>query len=106
VTKADVQAWLDARTPARPPELDRRMAAVLTHFADARLASAGTLAEAMAELGAEMLHCVAGSPDPKADGLALDLLAADAFATYAFEAAAEERVPVGPLVQRMLAESA
>jgi hypothetical protein len=106
VTKAQVQAWLDARTPSRPAELDRRMAVVLHHFREERLAAEGTVADAMAALGAEMLHCVAGSRDPRANGLALDLLAADAFATYAFEAAAEEGVPVAPLVRRMLAESA
>jgi hypothetical protein len=39
-----------------------------------------------------------------ADNSAMDLLAADAFVTYAFEAAAEEGGDVPALAQRILAE--
>jgi len=59
------------------------------------------MTEAMRVLGLTTLATVGTGDD---DQTALTLLAADAFVTYAFEAAAEERLPVAPLVSRLLAE--
>lgn len=71
--------WLDARTPAPPPELRARMAEALQ--------PAQTRAGALAE-GA--LACLKAALDRGGErAAALDLLAADALLTYAMEAAAE-----------------
>ncbi|HET9985454.1 MAG TPA: hypothetical protein VFQ38_17765 [Longimicrobiales bacterium] len=71
--------WLDARTPAPPPELRSRMA-------DA-LAPAQTLPGALAEAALSCLQAALARGGDRA--AALDLLAADALLTYAMEAAAE-----------------
>jgi hypothetical protein len=106
MTREDVAAWLAARAPRRPRELDDPVRRAVAECAPDRLAGCGTMADAMALLGLEMLARVTGSGDPQAPGLALYLLAADAFVTYAFEAAAEEDVPVEPLVCRLLEAAA
>jgi hypothetical protein len=65
--------------------------------ADARLA----LPLHLADLGRTVLSRVAGTPD-EGRALALDLLAADAFATYAFEAQAElDPAGLAPLADRI-----
>ena len=74
--------WLDARRPAPPPALRERLRRAVH---DNPLALPGHLAQ----LGRELLARVTSRPDGGRE-LALDLLAADAFATYAFEAQAEE----------------
>jgi len=104
VKRAEVTAWLAAREPARPVELARRMDELVAAVDEAALVVVPTLAETLALIATDLLARVAGSPDPRSQGLALDLLAADAFVTYAFEAAAEEGVEVAPLVSRLLAE--
>ena len=78
----------ERKTPSRPSE--------------AALAGTG-MAETMGTLG---IVTLAGLRDRQAqgEGVALDLLAADAFVTYAFEAAAEEGTDVTALVQRLLRE--
>ena len=82
MTRAQVLAWLETRRPAPPPTLRER----LDHaVAD----SPAGLAAHLAELGEALLAGVAARPAGGRE-LALDLLAADAFATYAFEAQAEE----------------
>jgi hypothetical protein len=53
--------------------------------------SAEPLPEHLARLGRELLAAVAARPDGGRE-LALDLLAADAFVTYAFEAQADAGV--------------
>jgi hypothetical protein len=84
MTRAEVVAWLAARRPAPPPVLSAHLAAAAGRVADTDLA----LPDHLALLGERVL---AGVVERSQGGreLALDLLAADAFVTYAFEAQAE-----------------
>ena len=86
MTRSEVLAWLDARRPAPPATLreriDRAVAGTTPH---------SPLPVYLAELGRGLLERVAARPQGGRE-LALDLLAADAFVTYAFEAQAEEAV--------------
>jgi len=102
VTRNQVQAWLAAREPAPPAVLAERLRHALDAASEAALAGTG-MAGTMGTLG---IVTLAGLRDRQAqgEGVALDLLAADAFVTYAFEAAAEEGTDVTALVQRLLRE--
>jgi hypothetical protein len=82
MTRDQVLDWLDTRRPAPPATLRERLRGAVR---DAPLA----LAAHLAQQGSELLERVAARPEGGRE-LALDLLAADAFATYAFEAQAEE----------------
>ncbi|MFN2571678.1 MAG: hypothetical protein ABR537_08725 [Gemmatimonadales bacterium] len=82
MTRGEVLAWLDTRRPAPPSTLRARLHDAVQ---DAPLG----LAAHLAQLGGALLDKVASRPTGGRE-LALDLLAADAFATYAFEAQAEE----------------
>jgi len=84
LTRSEVLAWLDTRRPAPPPALRERLEWAVT---DAPL----PLPAHLAELGRELLARVASRPAGGRE-LALDLLAADAFVTYAFEAQAEDGI--------------
>lgn len=84
MTRREVLAWLDSRRPAPPAALRAHLEAAITD-SDERLP------EHLAELGATVLVRVTGMPS-RGRALALDLLAADAFVTYAFEAQAEADV--------------
>jgi hypothetical protein len=81
MTRRELLAWLEARRPAPPEALFTHLAAAL---ADADL----RLPDHLAQLGQQALARVARRPQGGRE-LALDLLAADAFVTYAFEAQAE-----------------
>ncbi len=86
MTRAETLAWLDARRPTPPDALRRRLRDAV-HDTPLRLPAH------LAQLGDELLSGVAARSAGEGGGgreLALDLLAADAFATYAFEAQAEE----------------
>jgi len=87
MTRRELLAWLEQRRPAPPAVLRPSLAAAVT---DADL----PLPEHLALLGQRLLARVAGRPGGGRE-LALDLLAADAFVTYAFEAQAEADV-AGP----------
>lgn len=89
----DVRTWLDARRPAPPPVLARQLDAVLAACPPDRLAGAGSMAETMSLLGVCALDSLDGRP-PEGRDVAMDLLAADAFITYAFEAASEDGADV------------
>jgi hypothetical protein len=90
MTRAEVLAWLESRRPAPPEGLAACLAAAVTD-------TASPLSEHLALLGQHMLTRVADRPEGGRE-LALDLLAADAFVTYAFEAQAEADVAgVAPL---------
>ncbi|PYO79077.1 MAG: hypothetical protein DMD67_03600 [Gemmatimonadetes bacterium] len=91
MTRGALLAWLDARRPAPPDALRACLAAGVT---DADL----TLPEHLAELGRRALARVTSRAQAEAGReLALDLLTADAFITYAFEAQVEaERVVTPP----------
>lgn len=82
MTRDEVLAWLDGRRPTPPATLRERLHSAVH---DAPLG----LAAHLAQLGSELLARVTSRPEGGRE-LALDLLAADAFTTYAFEAQAEE----------------
>lgn len=114
MTPAAVLTWLVQRRPLRPVALAARMDRAVCEVDAAELAAAPSMADAMALLGLVLLHHVnqrssleqaALAPEDQ-DAVALDLLAADAFVTYAFEAAAEDRTDVGALVARLLERAA
>ncbi|HEX6536901.1 MAG TPA: hypothetical protein VF041_20115 [Gemmatimonadaceae bacterium] len=81
-----IGGWLATRTPPPPPLLAARLEEALApalgrdvaHVEDASLAAAEAI-----------LHQLLSTPDAGRDR-ALDLLAADALVTYAFEAASDE----------------
>jgi len=94
MTRAELRQWLATRRPTPPPALEEHLAAAV---ADARLA----LPLHLAELGRALLARVAAAPE-EGRALALDLLAADAFVTYAFEAQAEvDPAGLAPLADRI-----
>jgi len=86
MTPPDLLAWLAQRRPAPPPALAAHLAAAAAG-SPAPEASPGTLVA----LGHRLLARVTAAPAGGRE-LALDLLAADAFVTYAFEAQAEADV--------------
>ncbi len=98
MTGRDVLAWLEARRPVPPDALRGRLAAVVSA---ATLSPLVPLPDQLARLGREALGGVAGRPAGGRE-LALDLLAADAFITYAFEAQAElDAAGLAALAERM-----
>jgi len=82
VTREEVLAWLDTRRPAPPANLRERLHGAVT---DSPL----DLAAHLEAISRRLLDGVTSRPAGGRE-LALDLLAADAFITYAFEAQAEE----------------
>ena len=89
MTRDALVTWLAARRPAAPPTLVEPMTRWLTD-------SPANLPEHLALAGHALLDRVLARPDGGRE-LALDLLAADALVTYAFEAQAE--LDAGGLVQ-------
>ena len=85
MSRSEVLAWLAARRPVPPDALRASLEAVVT---DAELSPLAPLPDQLALLGQRVLGRVVGRPAGGRE-LALDLLAADAFITYAFEAQAE-----------------
>jgi hypothetical protein len=81
MTRAEVRAWLQQRMPAPPPALAEQLARAVSD-------SALPLPEHLAEQGRTLLAGVLAHPEG-GRVLALQLLAADAFVTYACEAQAE-----------------
>ena len=81
MTRAQVRAWLQQRTPAPPAALAEQLARAVTY-------SELPLSEHLAEQGRALLASVLARPEAGRE-LALRLLAADAFVTYACEAQAE-----------------
>jgi len=86
MTREQVFAWLDSRRPAAPGRLRERLNRAVEEL---RPAPGSPLPAYLAQLGRDLLDGVTSKPKGGRE-LALDLLAADAFATYAFEAQAEE----------------
>ena len=89
MTRDAVVTWLAARRPVAPPTLVEPMTRWLSD-------SPASLPEHLALAGHALLDRVLARPDGGRE-LALDLLAADALVTYAFEAQAE--LDAGGLVQ-------
>ena len=85
MTRREVLAWLETRRPVPPDALRVCLEAAVT---DGELSPRVPLPDQLALLGRQVLARVAGRPDGGRE-LALELLAADAFITYAFEAQAE-----------------
>ncbi len=81
MTRDQVLTWLDMRRPTPPDALRERLRGAVHDAPEALVAH-------LARLGRELLDGVAARPAGGRE-LALDLLAADAFATYACEAEAE-----------------
>ena len=99
MTRAELVAWLDARRPAPPPTLRRHLLG-LVRDAPQRLP------EHLADTGVAVLDRVFSRPQAGRE-LALDLLAADAFVTYAFEAQAEvDTAGLATLARRVAGEDA
>jgi hypothetical protein len=101
MTADQVRGWLARRRPEPPPVLMARLAQLLGAFPPDRLGAARSMTEAMSMLGVASLESL-DSREPDGPDVALDLLAADAFVTYAFEAAAEEDQPVESIAARLL----
>ncbi len=98
MTRDAVLAWLEARRPAPPSAPRARLESFVT---DTDL----PLPDQLAELGRQVLARVTARPDGGRE-LALDLLAADAFVTYAFEAQAEADVAgLAALAERVAQET-
>ena len=81
MTRDHVVTWLAARRPPAPATLVEPMTRGLTD-------SPGSLPDHLANAGRALLERVLSLPEGGRE-LALDLLAADALVTYAFEAQAE-----------------
>mgnify|MGYP001584987884 FL=1 len=81
-----LRAWLDAREPAAPDALRARIARLVEEHPEWE---ALRLPEALLEAGEQLLEQVLAAP-ARNRSTAVDLLAADACVTYAFEAAADD----------------
>lgn len=97
-----VDEWLAAREPAPPPALLARMRETL---ADMGHDDAARAHDVLLSAGASLLERMLGTGD-EGRGAALDLLAADALVTYAFEAAAEDATTLAPRADAALARLA
>ncbi|HEY3288473.1 MAG TPA: hypothetical protein VGJ96_15230 [Gemmatimonadaceae bacterium] len=81
-----LQAWLDARVPAAPDALKRRIAQIVAEHPEwEAMPRSHAMLRASEFLMKEVLAAA-----PKDRDAALDLLAGDACVTYALEAAADE----------------
>src|SRR2546428_13120882 len=94
MTRRAVLAWLAARRPVAPDALRAGLEAAVT---GAELSPTVPLPDQLALLGRRVLGRVVGRPAGGRE-LALGLLVADAFITYAFEAQSEVDAagPAGP----------
>jgi hypothetical protein len=105
MTRQDVLDWLAQRRPVPPPALAAHLVAVVSDAPP----SPAPLPLHLVELGHRLLARVTAAPGGGRE-LALDLLAGDAFVTYAFEAQAEAGVDgltgVAERVARMELEAA
>jgi hypothetical protein len=96
MTRTELARWLESRRPAPPRALAAHLAAPLTD-------ATATPPQQLADLGRAALGRVTAAP-AAGRSLALDLLAADAFVTYAFEAQAElDPAGLAPLADRIAA---
>ncbi len=100
MTAAEVRQWLSTRQPAPPPALAERLESLLT--ASTALTAFTALSDALAAVALQTLQSL-DARDPRAPDTAMDLLAADAFVTYAFEAAAEADEDVASVADAVLA---
>ena len=100
-----VEAWLKGREPGRPAQLLAQMSRNVSSCPPDVLEEVDSMATALGLLGLRTLANVSDA-ESGGDAVALELLAADAFVTYAFEAAAEEGMAVAPFVSWLVREAA
>ncbi|MDX2184375.1 MAG: hypothetical protein SFW08_10385 [Gemmatimonadaceae bacterium] len=96
-------AWLDARAEPMPPALRARLAEMIGGLVPVTPARA--VHETLLVAGEALLARLLNHNRTTREG-ALDLLAADALITYAFEAAAEEGVAIGDRARRAIVQIA
>ncbi len=101
MTRGAVKAWLAGREPAPPADLATRLVQCVDEAPEAVYAHA-PMSEVVGALGTWLLDSVVERQRTAYD-TALDLLTADAFVTYAFEAASEDGGDVTGLAGRLLA---
>jgi hypothetical protein len=99
---ARVLAWLDARHEPAPPALAARMRDALKQ---APAADGAAPADALLIAGEALLARLLNDGRTSREA-ALDLLAADALITYAFEAAAEDATPLADRARRAMVQIA
>lgn len=93
---ATLLAWLDARTPTPPVSLAARLRAILAERGAERRAAGAPdqpeepIADALVATAEWLLARLLGDGGLTRRSAALDLLAADALVTYAFEAASDD----------------
>ncbi len=102
MTRASLLAWLESRQPTPPVALRDQLKVLVTGAPDS-VFSGDSIAAVCGDLGLRTLEAVVKRQSVAYDA-ALDLLAADAFVTYAFEAAAVEAREVMAVAKRLLAE--
>jgi hypothetical protein len=95
-------AWLESRRPPAPPALARRLRAAIE---EGRRPGDGDVADRCLEAGERVLASLLGRDCATRDA-AIDLLAADALITYAFEAASDEPASLEPRARRAMARLA
>jgi hypothetical protein len=100
VNRAAVKAWLETREPEPPADLASQLARTVDAAPDAVFAG-DSVSEVVGALGTWLLQSVVERQRTAHDS-AMDLLAADAFVTYAFEAASEEGTDVTGLATQLL----
>ena len=96
-----VRSWLDARRPDPPAELRARIDAALGPARD----DDGDVAEACLAAGERLVRELLRDNATSRDS-ALDLLAADALVTYAFEAASQRPAALEAHARRTMARIA
>lgn len=96
VSRDAVRSWLSARRPEPPDALRHQLDHLLATAPDAVFAGE-SISAVMGALGLHTLNL-----QPSTLDAALHLLAADAFVTYAFEAASEEGFDVTGLAHQLL----
>jgi hypothetical protein len=100
VSRASVLAWLKGREPEPPVDLAAKLTRCVESAPETVFAGA-SVAVVVGALGTWLLRSVVERQEAAYDA-ALDLLAADAFVTYAFEAASEEGDDVTGLATQLL----
>lgn len=104
MTRDAATAWLAARGPVPPDALRDQLLLLLDAAPDSAFAG-DSMAVISGRLGLAVLRGVVERQKVARDA-AMDLLAADAFVTYAFEAASQEGRDVTALARTLLGEVA
>lgn len=102
MTRDAVRTWLKGRRPEPPVDLATKLAECVD-AAPVAVFAGESVAAVVGGIGTWLLQAALERREVARDA-ALDLLAADAFVTYAFEAASEEGADVAGLAGRLLAE--